>query len=160
YPGMMPFNEADSPRFFGRDREIQELLEHLRLYPFLTVIGPSGSGKSSLVSAGLLPTLRRSGLFGTGAWLVRLLRPGQAPLMALETALGNNLTDLGQAVAATLAGEANTRRLLLVVDQFEEIFTVARADTVPFQEALLRLTEISGCFVVLTVRADFYPDLM
>ena len=58
YPGMVPFSEADSERFFGRDRETQELLERLRLHPFITVIGPSGSGKSSLVFAGLVPALR------------------------------------------------------------------------------------------------------
>src|SRR5262249_4619859 len=66
YPGMVPFGEADSSRFFGRDKEVQELLERLRLHPFLTVIGPSGSGKSSLVFAGLVPALRHSGLFGPG----------------------------------------------------------------------------------------------
>ena len=65
---MVPFREADSDRFFGRDREVEELLQSLRLHPFLAVIGPSGSGKSSLVFAGLIPALRRSGLFGAGGW--------------------------------------------------------------------------------------------
>ncbi|HFD40145.1 MAG TPA: TIR domain-containing protein, partial [Anaerolineae bacterium] len=157
YPGMTPFREADSDRFFGRDREVEELLERLRLHPFLTIIGPSGSGKSSLVFAGLIPALRRSGLFGPGEWLVRTLRPGEAPLAALTAALGG---DPAQAVPDLLAAQPDARRLLLVVDQFEELFTLARAEVEPFQRALLRLAESPGCYVVLTVRADFYADLM
>ena len=79
YPGMVPFSEADSDRFFGRDREVQELLERLRLHPFITVIGPSGSGKSSLVFAGLIPALRQSSLFGPGEWLMRTSAPRRVP---------------------------------------------------------------------------------
>ncbi|MFQ5610631.1 MAG: TIR domain-containing protein [Anaerolineae bacterium] len=146
YPGMVPFDEADSARFYGRDREVQELLERLRLHPFLAVIGPSGSGKSSLVFAGLVPALRRSGLFGSGGWLVRALRPGERPMAALTAALP------GQ--------RPRDQRLLLVVDQFEEVFTLSRGDTVPFQQALLHLAQAPDCYVVLTVRADFYSDLM
>ncbi|HUV90536.1 MAG TPA: TIR domain-containing protein [Anaerolineae bacterium] len=167
YPGMVPFSEEDSERFFGREREAQELLERLRLHPFLAVIGPSGSGKSSLVFAGLIPALRKSGLFGPGGWLVRALRPGEAPLAALQEAIGD-VTNL-QLPTSNL--QPPTSNLLLVVDQFEELFTLARADVEAFQQALLRLAEskstdqetdkrIANCRVVLTVRADFYPDLM
>ena len=160
YPGMIPFSEDDSGRFFGRDKEVQSLLERLRLHPFLTVIGPSGSGKSSLVFAGLIPALRKSGLFGPGGWLVRTLRPGETPLAALATALGGDPADPARAVSVLLATEPNARRLLLVVDQFEELFTLAGQDAMPFQETLLRLAETPNCYVVLTIRADFYPDLM
>ncbi len=160
YPGMVPFSEADSGRFFGRDKKVQELLECLRLHPFATVIGPSGSGKSSLVFAGLVPALRKSGLFGSGGWLVRTLRPGEAPLATLAAALGGAPADPARAVSELLAAQPDACRLLLVVDQFEELFTLARQDTTPFQQALLRLAEIPNCYLVLTVRADFYPDLM
>ena len=160
YPGMVPFSEADSDRFFGRDREVQELLERLRLHPFVTVIGPSGSGKSSLVFAGLVPALRQSGLFGSGEWLVRTLRPGESPQVALAIALRGDPADPAQAVSDLLATQPDACRLLLVVDQFEELFTLARSDVKPFQQALLRLAETPNCHIVLTVRADFYPDLM
>ena len=83
YPGMVPFDEADSARFFGREQEVQELVERLRLQPFLAVIGASGSGKSSLVRAGLIPALRKSQAFGSGDWVVRTMRPGAAPLETL-----------------------------------------------------------------------------
>ncbi|MDH7486283.1 MAG: SUMF1/EgtB/PvdO family nonheme iron enzyme [Anaerolineae bacterium] len=187
YPGMVPFGEADSDRFFGRDREIQELLQRLRLHPFITVIGPSGSGKSSLVFAGLIPALRRSTLFGPGVWSVKSMRPGESPLSTLQTVLGNTLNP-GR--SPLLAADCQIRRRtagsgdpagadcdvlnlqpsdqppatgdmrLLIVDQFEELFTLAGEEALPFQEALLRLMQVPNTFLVLTVRADFYPDLM
>lgn len=160
YPGMVPFSEEESDRFFGRDQEIQELLECLRLHPFLTVIGPSGSGKSSLVFAGFIPKLRNTGLFGGGEWLICSIRPGKTPLSTLETALGSSLTDPVQAVTEALRASPAARRLLLVVDQFEETFTVSEQQAIPFQETLQHLVAVPNCYVILTVRADFYPELM
>jgi formylglycine-generating enzyme required for sulfatase activity len=141
YPGMSSFTEADAGRFFGREREVQELLERLRLHRFLAVIGPSGCGKSSLVFAGLIPALRKSTLFGPGEWSVKSMRPGE-------------WADSRPPLLAT--GDLR----LLIVDQFEELFTHAAKDAVPFQEELLRLARTPDCYVVLTARADFYPDLM
>jgi hypothetical protein len=160
YPGMKPFGVADHPRFFGRTREREELLQRLRKHRFLCVIGPSGSGKSSLVFAGLVPDLRASGLFGPGEWLVRSLRPGETPHAAPTTLVGGPETEQGPMVSELAALPPTRQRLLLIVDQFEELFTVAREGTQPFQEELLRLAATPDCWVVLTVRADFYPDLM
>ena len=160
YPGMAPFREADSDRFFGRDREVEELLHSLWLHRFLAVIGPSGSGKSSLVFAGLIPALRRCGLFGTGGWAIRIIRPGERPTMALAVALGGDPADLARVVAIAIESEPDARRLLLVVDQFEELFTVAHTDAVAFQHALRRLAETPDAYVILIARADFYPHLM
>ncbi|MBW4533661.1 MAG: TIR domain-containing protein [Pleurocapsa minor HA4230-MV1] len=161
YPGMSPFSENDEGRFFGRDEEIEELLGRLRLHPFLTVvIGPSGSGKSSLVFAGLIPKLKVSGLFGTGQWCIRSLRPGTSPLANLQAVLGGDVTGLEVRIQQLLSTQPDARRLLLVVDQFEELFTQAGAEAIPFQQALLKLIEIPNVYLILTVRADFYPDLM
>lgn len=167
YPGMRPFGEADQDRFFGREAEVEALLQRLRLAPSATddaaivaVIGPSGSGKSSLVFAGLIPALQRSRLFGPGAWLTRSLRPGSAPLAALELALGGDPFTPERSVAALLDTAPGSRRLLLVVDQFEELFTLASAEAEAFQQALLQLARTPDCHVLLTARADFYPDLM
>jgi WD40 repeat protein len=168
YPGMVPFSEDDSGRFFGRDQEVQAAIELLRLHPFLTVIGPSGSGKSSLVAAGIVPALRKSSLFGPdeplrdgSQWLVRSLRPGGSPLAALAATLGRSLVaSAEQAVSALLATQPSARHLLLIVDQFEEVFTVSTEHTEAFQQALARLAQVPNCYVVLTARADFYPDLM
>jgi hypothetical protein len=143
YPGMAPFAEADAGRFFGRDDEIEELLARLRLHPFLALIGPSGCGKSSLVFAGLIPALRRSRLAPAG-WTVQVIRPGA----------------LTSPPAPPLRGEGGGVGFLLVVDQFEELFTHPIPDAAAFQQALLDLAGRPGCYVVLTVRADFYADLM
>jgi WD40 repeat protein len=149
YPGMLPFRERDAARFFGRDAEVAEMVERLRLHRFLAVIGPSGTGKSSLVLAGLIPALRSSGLFGSGDWRIVTVRPGAAPLDTLDLALGRNAER-----------DLDTARLLLVCDQFEETFTIGREQAAKFQARLGRLAEHDRCWVVLTVRADFYADLM
>src|SRR5262249_5579452 len=110
YPGMVPFDEADSERFFGREQEVQELIERLRLYSFQAVIGASGSGKSSLVRAGLIPTLRKSRLFGPGEWIVRAMRPGEQPLAMLASLFGAAVAPISprddQGEQASTAAEA------------------------------------------------------
>jgi len=160
YPGMMPFNEEMSERFFGRDREVQECLECLRLHPFLAAIGPSGGGKSSLVFAGVIPKLRHTGLFGSGEWLIHTMRPGETPLVTLKNVLGSQANSEALAVTEVLCNSLLSQKLLLVIDQFEEVFTVGIKEALPFQQALLRLIEYPNCYIILTVRADFYPELM
>lgn len=160
YPGMRPFTEADSQYFFGRDRDVKELIEHLRSYPLVTVIGPSGTGKSSLVFAGLFPALHRGELFETREWRVCDMRPGENPLTELKKTLGSELTNPEMAVKTALAQQPDAQRLLLVIDQFEEVFALSGQETTSFQETLQHLADVPNCCVVLTVRADFYPDVM
>ncbi|NET08106.1 MAG: ATP-binding protein [Symploca sp. SIO2B6] len=121
YPGMEPFTETDSDRFFGRDQEVEELIERLRLHPFISVVGPSGSGKSSLVLAGLIPALRRSRRFGCDEWLVYTMRPGETPLKTLKTTLGIEQANSASLEIQTLVKPSPVQHLLLVVDQFEEV---------------------------------------
>jgi len=159
YPGMVPFAEADSANFFGRAVEIKDAVEWLRLSPFLTVIGPSGSGKSSLVYAGVIPALRTASRFGPGAWRFLTMRPGEQPLTAL-------CQQLGVAAPPALATLTLPQRTLLFIDQFEETFTLARQvtneqpESGPFLTALGSLANKPNLFILLTVRADFYPELM
>ncbi|WP_299487631.1 TIR domain-containing protein [Acaryochloris sp. IP29b_bin.137] len=160
YPGMVPFSEVDSDCFFGRDNEIEDAKRRLHQFPLITMIGPSGSGKSSLVFAGLIPALRQSDLFGTGNWLVLDIRPGKSPLSTLKATLGSDLVDPNLAITEVLMVEPEAKRMLLVVDQFEEVFAQAEQEKANFQQALLRLIEIPNLYIILTVRADFYPDLM
>ena len=177
YQGLHTFEEEDAEFFFGREADVQRLLEKLKGSRFLAVVGPSGSGKSSLVRAGLLPALRANGLPGSGQWEVCVFKPGAHPLTALAAHLGRlghqgamqQTLDQLQADPRTLhlasslamverpAGE----RLLLVVDQFEEVFTLCRdeAERAAFLANLLYAAAIPDgrCAVVLTLRADFYP---
>ena len=161
YPGMKPFTEENSSHFFGRNKEIRRLIQRLRKDSLITLIGPSGSGKSSLVFAGLIPALKRSKFFGSREWLVHSMRPGEEPLSTLKSILGSELTDFTLAVTDILATEPNAQRLLLIVDQFEEVFTLSKEEERDkFQQTLLDLVKTPNCYVILTVRADFYPDLM
>jgi WD40 repeat protein len=160
YPGMMPFNESNSDRFFGREQEVEYLLEHLYQHQFITVIGSSGSGKSSLIFAGLIPKLRQTQRFGSGEWLIHTMRPGETPFSVLKTTLGSEQTDVSLAVAKALNTQPNSQRLLLIIDQYEELFTISQIEKEEFQQVLLRLLQLQNCYLILTVRADFYADLM
>jgi hypothetical protein len=113
----------------------------------------------------LVPALRETTKFGDGSWVCASLRPGKTPLTNLQTLLGADLSDPVGAVnnlleVARQGVQSDAKRFLLIVDQFEEIFTVGKEKTDEFQKALISLAEAPNCFVVLTVRADFYGDLM
>jgi WD40 repeat protein len=168
YPGMAPFDASLARFFHGRAGEVSALARRLRHQRFVLVIGPSGSGKSSLVLAGLLPELARR---EDGRWLVRSLRPGGAPLRSLAAALGGwddqpvgaapALAELDRATALLLGQEPPADRLLVVVDQLEEAFTQAsEPERSEFLSTLVTLREVNRCAVVATMRADFYPELM
>ena len=79
YPGMKPFTADERARFYGREAEIKQAVERLRRHPFLAIIGSSGSGKSSLLAAGILPALEKSHYFAEKSWVVRTMRPGAKP---------------------------------------------------------------------------------
>ncbi len=84
FAGLAAFQEADADRFFGRDREIDQVVNELRSRPLVAVVGPSGAGKSSLVRAGVIPALKRSG----EGWDAHVVRPGREPLAALAATIG------------------------------------------------------------------------
>jgi hypothetical protein len=177
YKGLRAFTEADSDDFFGRDTLVQELLARMAeqndLSRFLSVVGPSGSGKSSAVKAGLVPTLRAGALPGSENWFITDFIPGSQPWQELEEALlrvainpPDDLQDVLQggnrglvrAVRALLPDDGETE-LLLVVDQFEELFTQVTDEEVRsgFLESLVEavLDPQSMLRVVTTLRADF-----
>lgn len=146
FPGLRPFLLEDSPLFFGRDGLSAELLSRLSEARFLAVIGTSGSGKSSLVRAGLLPLLRGGFMGEAGSdWRVAVMRPGNGPIAELARALnepdvlGLTIADNAEAqytiIHETLRGTTGLvqivrqaglaereENLLVVVDQFEELF--------------------------------------
>jgi WD40 repeat protein/energy-coupling factor transporter ATP-binding protein EcfA2 len=176
YRGLQRFEEKDAEFFFGRDGDVQRLLERLKTTRFLAVLGPSGSGKSSLVRAGLLPALRRGALpVGTDAVIV-VLTPGSDPLAALAAQLlrlyptdamqktvdelRNDSRTLHLASALALADRPASKQIVWVIDQFEEVFTLCRDEDVraQFFANLLYASSIPDghATVVLTLRADFY----
>ena len=176
YKGLEPFQSEDAEWFFGRNELIAELGVRLSEAAFLAVIGPSGSGKSSALRAGLLPAVWTGKVPGDGRWTTIAMTPGKQPLEELATRVGmesgvaaGSLVDdwrsepervrlgLRQALARAPAGA----RMLLVVDQFEEVFTLCSDETErrAFIRAICtpRSHPDSQTSVVLGVRADFYP---
>ncbi|HRE48108.1 MAG TPA: protein kinase [Aggregatilineales bacterium] len=178
YKGLRAFSEVDAADFFGREALIMRLLGRLvekhALVRFLAVVGPSGSGKSSVVKAGVIPALRRNGLPGSGRWFYAEMMPGTQPLHELAAALltvasiPQEIETLVSQFMADERGLLNALRdlspggnqVVLVIDQFEEAFTQARRDS----EAGRFLDNIAAAinepnsrfWVVVTLRADFY----
>jgi class 3 adenylate cyclase/WD40 repeat protein len=178
YKGLRAFQEADAGDFFGREALAQRLLERLGeqvpLRRFMVVVGPSGSGKSSVVRAGLLPLLKRGALPGSERWVVVDIIPGARPLEELEAALlricANPPASLLEQLLADERGllraakralpEDEAVELLLLIDQFEEVFTLIPDEParVHFLESLSAAVRDprSRVRVVCTLRADFY----
>jgi Novel STAND NTPase 1/Helix-turn-helix domain len=180
YPGLVAFGVADADRFFGREDLLDLLLGKLAAYRFVAVVGASGSGKSSLLHAGLVPAVTAGTISPDTTWLTVVCTPGERPVHRLAGVLAELTARVGTAdeapaeqapaeetdgercrrlLAAVAGSGAAARRVLLVVDQFEEIFTLCRDDPQRAELVDLLLTaadEASGVYVVLGVRADFY----
>jgi WD40 repeat protein len=160
YPGMRPFQADDAKYFYGRDTEIEAVLGLVAAGEReLYLIGPSGSGKSSLITAGVLPRLAARP--GAPELIVRTMRPGDAPLRRLGECLeaGPAAAPDAAAVAAWSARHPGAR-LVIFIDQLEELFTQAAGDQAGFAAALGALRGEPRCLLVLALRADFYAELM
>lgn len=194
FPGLRAFEEHEDILFFGREKQVDELLKKLRTTRFLAVIGSSGSGKSSLVKSGLIPALHSGFMSGAGSlWRICSFRPGNDPIYNMAVGLakpGVLNEDGGEDDPETLAAinESVLRRssnglvaaykqsgldpknnLLILVDQFEELFRFSRyekdnkdgkRDSVAFINLLLKATEQREVpvYVVFTMRSDFLGD--
>ncbi|OLF14722.1 nSTAND1 domain-containing NTPase [Actinophytocola xanthii] len=174
YLGLTSFEPEDANRFFGRHDLVEDLCSRLSESTFLALFGASGSGKSSLLRAGLLPAVWQNHLPGSADWPTVLLTPGSRPVEQLAAELAGlacREPDLGADLAAApgeicalirqaLANRAPGARLAIVVDQFEEVFTLCRDESErrSFLACLLAAAqECDGLArVVLGVRADFY----
>jgi WD40 repeat protein/energy-coupling factor transporter ATP-binding protein EcfA2 len=191
FPGLRPFELEEDYLFFGRERQVDELMRKLRTTRFLSILGRSGSGKSSLVRSGLIPTLWGGGMTYAGSyWRVVIVRPGEDPIGNLaaalaargalmdghydeeltraffETTLRASRLGLVECIEQARLPEGNN--VLLVVDQFEEIFRyrrsrriVGRDEAVAFVKLLLAMRESEmPCYVAITMRSDFIGDCM
>jgi WD40 repeat protein/energy-coupling factor transporter ATP-binding protein EcfA2 len=161
YPGLAPFGAQHADRFFGREAQVRTLVRELEAdNRRLCIIGPSGSGKSSLVQAGLLPQLER-GSAVRAPWLVRSIRATGQPCARLAEALELERPTGLRAAAGAVLEAAGRSRLVVFVDQLEELFTLATTEERRrFAEALRELTADASCAVVVALRADFFGSLL
>jgi WD40 repeat protein/tRNA A-37 threonylcarbamoyl transferase component Bud32 len=157
FKGLASFEPVDTDYFFGRERLVAELVARLVGAGFLGIVGPSGSGKSSVLRAGLLPALAGGMLPGSGGWRRLLLRPGEQPMEELRRVLVSGAKDPLAEVLDTLPAN---ERLLLAVDQLEELFTACRSEPerAAFAGTLARAAADpdARAVVVVALRADFY----
>jgi hypothetical protein len=190
YKGLRAFLSEDAQDFFGRDRLIQQILNECQTLleeeqkgkpasRLLTVIGPSGSGKSSVVMAGILPRLQQDILVGSAGWLfLDRIFPGTAPLEALATSLAKKYAKKDSLAIHQLLESDSSRvlhqlvaeiappegKVLLVIDQFEELFAqaVSEEERLHFLDLLMTATqEVHGPLIcILTLRADFFGHVM
>ena len=205
YPGLRPFERSESKIFFGRQKQVDDLLQRLKQEKFLAVLGASGSGKSSLVKAGLLPGLEKGYMGELGAnWRIVELRPGDQPFERLaeglehphpnpspskgEGLLSESTAKLPSPSGRGVGGEGdkttfltaqlrrgarslhtlleqsppqNGEKLLILVDQFEEIFRYHQQSgnqAAAFVALLLEACTHPDVFVVITMRSDFLGD--
>ena len=182
YPGLRPFKREEVDIFFGRDDHVNAMVDKLATNHFVCVTGPSGCGKSSLAKTGLMNALEAGFLPGAGSdWLFVDLRPGSDPLESLLTALAQSIIegsdhdldlreleimfrhhletrsyDLNSVMA--LMDGLTTRPVLLLIDQFEELFRFGQKDknaAETFVEILLKTHLARGnVYVVLTIRTE------
>jgi hypothetical protein len=184
YRGLRPFREEDARFFFGREAFAARLVEAVERQTLAAVLGASGSGKSSVVRAGLVPQLRHGA--GGRVWDVVTMVPGDCPLHALAAALVpllepdmaeiDRLAEVGKlaghlaekrvalrdVVARALEKQSGTDRLLLVADQWEELYTLGRDAQAHrrFLDEVLEATELGMLSVMLTLRGDFFGHVL
>ncbi len=187
FKGLRAFQEEDADDFFGREALVAQIIERLQdpapNARFLAIVGPSGSGKSSVARAGLIPALRRGAIPGAQRWIIVDMMPGAHPLEELEATLTRVASPppagllrllrededgLSYAIKRVLP-PVGEHELFLLIDQFEEIFTQVadEAARTHFLHSLLKalMAPDSRLRVVVTLRADFYdrpllyPDL-
>jgi type II secretory pathway predicted ATPase ExeA len=179
YRGIEPFGEDDAEVFYGRTALTKRLVESLRGRRFLAVLGPSGSGKSSVVRAGLIPALRQGALPDSQNWGILPFKPGRSPLREIAThilqylvgtevppseieRLSTAMNKDDGALASELQHTARSQ-ILLIIDQFEEIFTQTSFDSErrAFFANLLNASDVESMKVamVLILRTDFYGRL-
>ncbi|MDJ0923108.1 MAG: BTAD domain-containing putative transcriptional regulator [Acidimicrobiia bacterium] len=172
YKGLRAFEESDAGDFFGREMLVTELVQAVARHRLVGAVGPSGCGKSSVIRAGVIPVMRRGALPGSDRWVITDMYPGSQPLGELEAALLRVAVQrpdrLSDALAApdadlrTVFDELLPRdaEVLLVVDQFEELFTLTTddAERLRFLDLLVRLVTDPALRVrvIVTMRADFY----
>ena len=187
FPGLRPFTPSESDLFFGREGQSDEILNKLKKNRFVTIIGASGSGKSSLIYCGIIPRLQREGIETGVKWKVLSMRPGNDPVgnmiqmflggndnppideakrAEIESLLRNDPDGLVEAIK--LARASSSEKVLILIDQFEELFRfsstrregVARNESRNYVNQIVNAVNKSdeGINTIITMRSDFIGE--
>jgi len=177
YKGLDVFEEEDAELFFGRERLVDDLMRRVKESRTVVITGPSGSGKSSLVRAGLIHALKKGKIKGSNRWLYETMKPGREPIKELSLAFSrlsktpelanyfqahaNEVDILNQCAESILSGQKN-QRFVLFVDQFEEVFTQISQEEE--REAFISMLAHAGTvengrvIVLFAMRSDFISN--
>ncbi len=174
FPGLRPFEKHEHHLFFGREEQIRELSRKLNRTRFLAVVGTSGSGKSSLIRAGFVPSLEKN-----AQWHVAIMRPGSDPIGNLAIEINkipevNEIADSGEfteislrqssfGLIETIQEHRLKEKILIVVDQFEELFRFKKAnreDAIKFVKLLLESSQQREVpiYIILTMRSEYFGN--
>ena len=190
FPGLRAFTPADASIFYGRNKEVDEVLVRLEGSNFVAVIGASGSGKSSMVAAGVIPRLIFNSIEGSKDWILPQVEydagelhwkglritPGSDPFTALTQQLGPLIQEPAEDIAKRLKATPDRihdiigqllqkkpawARVLIFIDQFEEIFDdkTPAAVTAKFTELLAAVVSKDRAKIIITMRSDFFSKL-
>ena len=181
FKGLEAFQQIDAALFFGREEVTRQAINQLRETHFLAVVGASGSGKSSIVQAGIIPQIRQGVIDNSDKWTILVLIPGAHPLNALAQRLTPliahttgkyteqhtvraELRQSGQVlhlIEKVLQDKPETAHLLLVIDQFEEVFThTSETEQVQFLDIVRVLSTMTHrVHVILTMRTHYFGQL-
>jgi WD40 repeat protein len=187
FPGLRPFLPEESDLFFGRDRESEEVLRKLLNNRFITVIGASGNGKSSLISCGVLPGIKKSLVNNSGSWKILQLRPGNDPIGNLTDIFAETISgrEKNEALRTSVSSVLNSNtdgitavvkemvikgdeKVLIIIDQFEELFRYNSTNTgiIPGDKAASFVTLLENAvgqttveiFLIISMRSDFIGE--
>jgi basic membrane lipoprotein Med (substrate-binding protein (PBP1-ABC) superfamily) len=172
FRGLEAFREEDANLFFGRDRLVTDILKRLDEHAIVSLVGSSGCGKSSATRSGVIPAIRKGAIPDSDSWLIAQMVPGSHPFAELEAALLRSTLDAPNSLKEQLDGSpdeilravlrispADDARVMIVVDQFEELFTLCHPDAA--NRFLTGLVEAASdargrVRILITLRADFY----
>jgi hypothetical protein len=173
YKGLDSYGEADASIFFGREDLVHHIIQNLEDSRFLAVIGPSGVGKTSVVCAGVIPALRRGAIPGSERWHCVVMRPGDNPTRGLFEALIADSPDVapissyGATVSVELSRylEGSDDCYLLVIDQFEELFTISQFKAGELDTFIQILLDIATHWkrrvsLIIVLRSDYLSRLL
>ena len=159
YPGLDAFSEEQSMYFHGRDEIIERLEVRLAANQYIFIMGSSGSGKSSLINAGLLPRIKRNQKRESEEYAFLSMTPGENSFTSLSQIIDRDFLKEPETAISKILQSNQASKLVVIIDQFEETFTLSKHDNKKFFDAITILIKSEECMLIIACRSYFYEDL-